>query len=103
MALQSCLQYFYRLCQKKWRKKVEIDENSVRISSKSEKTLEQSEIKEKIKESLSKISKKQVLAIYFFYFEGASLKEIPQVLNSLTGKVKTLLFRGRENLKKLVL
>ncbi|MFB3852137.1 MAG: RNA polymerase sigma factor [Acidobacteriota bacterium] len=83
--------------------KVELDENTVKISSKSEKTLEQGEIKEKIKESLSKIPKEQALAIYLFYFEEAPLKKIAKVLNSSEGKAKTLLFRGRENLRKLVL
>jgi len=83
--------------------KIELDENSAKVSSKSEKTLEENEIKERIRASLSKIPKEQALAIYLFYFEEASLKKISKILNSSEGKVKTLLFRGRENLRKLVL
>lgn len=82
--------------------KVKIEEDTVSIPSKSENSLEQKEIKEKILKSITKLQKEQALAIYLFYFEGAALKEISKVLNSTEGKVKTLLFRGRRNLKKLV-
>lgn len=93
---------FVDYIRKKENEKVELTENTLSISSKVENRLEQKEKKERILCSISKLPKDQALAIYLFYFDGASLKEISKVLNCTEGKVKTLLFRGRENLRKLV-
>ncbi|MCX7829597.1 MAG: RNA polymerase sigma factor [Acidobacteria bacterium] len=82
--------------------KVELEENVASVNPHSEENIAGREIKEKIMISLSKLPKEQAVAIYLFYFEDFSLKEICKVLNSSEGKVKTLLFRGREHLSKLV-
>lgn len=40
--------------------------------------------------------------LYFFYYEGYSIKEIAQILNMPENTVKTNLKRGREALKKML-
>lgn len=81
----------------------ELKDDVLKTSSKVEDSLEMHDLKQKIRNSLNKIPDEQALAIYLFYFENTSLKEISKILNSSEGKIKTLLFRGRENLRKLVI
>lgn len=82
---------------------VEIKDDTLRTSLTIEDNLELNNLKEKIRDSINKLPKEQALAIYLFYFENTSLKEISKILNSSEGKIKTLLFRGREILRKLVI
>ena len=83
----------------------EIDERVMAIGSGSppaEKEIEKKELNRLMMKSISKLPKEQAAAIYLFYFEEADLKEIARVLKASEGKVKTLLFRGREKLREII-
>jgi RNA polymerase sigma-70 factor (ECF subfamily) len=86
--------------------KEEIDERVLNIESgfiPPEKNVETKELKKLMFESILKLPKEQAAAIYLFYFEEVDLKEIANVLKASEGKVKTLLFRGREKLREIML
>ena len=82
--------------------KVEIEKVSIGSGPKAEKNLEGGELREKVMGSIARLPKEQGAAVYLFYFEEMDLREIAKVLSASEGKVKTLLFRGRENLRELL-
>jgi len=65
--------------------------------------IEKKELRKLMIKSLAQLPKEQAAAIYLFYFEETGLKEIARVLKASEGKVKTLLFRGRERLREIML
>jgi|WetSurMetagenome_2_1015567.scaffolds.fasta_scaffold746183_1 RNA polymerase sigma-70 factor, ECF subfamily len=84
----------------------EIDDRVMSVEDKSfmpEKNVERKELKKKLFDSISRLPKEQGAAIYLFYFEEVDLKETARILKATEGKVKTLLFRGRENLREIML
>ncbi len=63
----------------------------------------QEEKKSIILKALTALPSQQSSVLLLFYFDELSYKEIANALNIPEGTVATILFRGRENLKKVLL
>ena len=57
---------------------------------------------EGVRRAMSMLPEQQREALYLFEFEGLKLSEIAEVLEIEVNAVKARLFRGRENLKRLL-
>lgn len=53
-----------------------------------------------IKEALFRLTNKQRIIIYLFYYEGYKVKEIADILNIKSSTIQTILNRARIELKK---
>lgn len=62
--------------------------------------LEQADRHQLVEQALHKLPAAQRVPLVLFHLEGLSYEEIASKLNVSLGKVKTDIFRGRENLRK---
>jgi RNA polymerase sigma-70 factor (ECF subfamily) len=67
-----------------------------------EETLEKNEKTQLIKNALAKLPKNQRLVLILAKFENRSYKEIADILDCSVSSVESLLFRARQNLKKML-
>lgn len=65
-------------------------------------TLTDHDRREAIQSALKEIPPQQASILLLFYFEELSYKEISDVFNLPEGTIATLLYRGRENLRKVL-
>lgn len=56
-----------------------------------------------IYEYLKFLKKEQATSLILFYYHDLSIKEISEILKTSESNVKILLFRGKENLRKILL
>ena len=72
------------------------------IPSDVQEKLERSEDRRQLNRSIRKLPPKYALPIQLFYMEGLSYKEIAEILDIPMGTVKSHLFRGLGELRKMI-
>jgi len=99
----------YNLCTDMLRKrkhfKVEWDENSglKNFSHNSENAQLQSEVAQKVKNCLQKLTIEQRGAIILTYYQGLTNKVSAEILGVTVSNLETILYRGRKKLKSLLI
>ena len=79
-----------------WRKNISFD------LEKENTAIFKDEFYNEIKDALLKLSKKQRLIVYLYYYEGYKVKEISDILKINPSTVETILNRSRVELKKYI-
>ncbi|MEI8196198.1 MAG: sigma-70 family RNA polymerase sigma factor [Phycisphaerae bacterium] len=64
---------------------------------------QQEEEYEKLWQAVAELEPQQALAIELFYGKGLSVTELVKVMNCPEGTIKTLLFRGRQRLREVLI
>jgi RNA polymerase sigma-70 factor (ECF subfamily) len=64
--------------------------------------VEEADTAAKVWSAVAKLDEEQAVAVELFYRRGMGVEEIGQVMEKPVGTVKTLLFRARERLKRLL-
>lgn len=85
---------------------VSIEETSQNIEDTSEnltKQIEQKEIQKVMQDLIFSLPEKQRICFHLAYYENLSYKEIAEMLNTTVSSVESLLFRAKQNIKKLIL
>lgn len=72
------------------------------VSSDIQEEYERNQVRRRLEHHLQNLAPKYALPIILFYLEGLSYKEIAEVLNIPLGTVKSHLFRGLAELKKMI-
>lgn len=94
VTVNECKNYYKSI----WRKKVVLNNDILNNEVDLSKSLKNDELAE----AMLNLPLKYRTIIYLHYYEGYKVNEIAAILSIKTSTVKSLLFRGRNKLKKLI-